>query len=406
MSKIGVGIIGLGNRGRAQIYDIFSEREDMVLTAVCDVYDDRINEVKERVKAKRGWEIWSTHEWRELIERDDVEVVIVSSSWENHIPAAIYSMDHGKPVGIEVGGAYDIEDCWDLVRAYERTGIHCMMLENCCYGHEELTLTKMIRDNFFGKVVHCEGGYRHDLRTEILYGEENRHYRLRNYKNRNGDNYPTHALGPIAKMLDINRGNRMLSLNAMATGAFGLNEYARAHDDVNPIYRDYKFAQGDIVVTNIKCHGGEMITLVLDTTLPRNYSRNLVVRGTKAYYSEICRGVFIEGEHGEESTRFYNNFGEFHEKFRSPTWHYFETDGVAGGHGGMDWLVVESFFDAIKRGDVPPIDTYDTASWAAITPLSELSIRNNGAAVDIPDFTRGAWIERHDKNNSIFCLDR
>ncbi len=407
MEQYRVGVIGLGGRGMGHIHGIMTERDDVIVTAVCDVYEDRIEKAQKLCKDKKDWDVVGTKCYKELIERDDVDVVFVFSAWENHFPAAIYAMDHGKQVGIEVGGAYSLDDCWDLVRAYERTGIHCMMLENCCYDRNEMMVMRMVREGIFGRIVHCEGGYQHDLRDEIALGAERRHYRLRNYQNRNCENYPTHELGPIAKILDINRGNRMVCLSAMASGSFGLNDFAKKNPDkVNPDLQTYAFAQGDVVKTNIKCANGELITLTLDTTLPRNYSRNFTVRGTNGYFSENCDGVFLEGVNDDWSHGFYGNTKEYREKYEHPVWHKFEVEGVKGGHGGMDWLVFDAFFEALHTGDVPPIDTYDTAAWAAITPLSEISIRNNGAPVDIPDFTRGAWTNRTDKNHGFYALDK
>lgn len=401
-----VGVIGLGGRGYGHIQGILTERDDTVVTAVCDVYEDRIENAVKYCKEKKNWDVYGTKDYRELIERDDVEVVFVFSAWENHIPAAVYAMEHGKQVAIEVGGAYSLDDCWKLVDTYEKTGIHCMMLENCCYDRNEMMVMKMVREGLFGKIVHCEGGYRHDLRSEVAFGEEIRHYRLRNYKNRNCENYPTHELGPIAKILDINRGNRMLSLTSISSGAFGLNAYAEQNEKVNPELKTFRFAQGDVVKTNIRCAGGELISLTLDTTLPRNYSRNFIVRGTKGFFSEDCDGVFLDGKSSEWDHSFYGNVVEYRKDWEHPVWRKFEEEGVKGGHGGMDWLVFDAYFEALHTGDVPPIDTYDTAAWMAITPLSEISIMHGGAPVDIPDFTRGMWTHRSDKNHGFYQLDR
>ena len=403
-----VGVIGLGGRGMGHIHGILTERDDTIVTAVCDVYEDRMQKAVDYCKEKKGWDVAAVPCYRQLIERDDVDVVFVFSAWENHVPAAVYAMECGKQVGIEVGGAYSLDDCWKLVDTYEKTRIHCMMLENCCYDRNEMMVMRMVREGVFGKVVHCEGGYQHDLRSEIAFGEENRHYRLRNYQNRNCENYPTPELGPIAKILDINRGNRMVSLSSMASGAFGLNDFAEKNEKVNPALKTYRFAQGDIVKTNIRCANGELITLTLDTTLPRNYSRNFTVRGTNGYFSEVCNAVYMEHVHGEWDHKFYNNVKEYREQYEHPVWHKFETEGIKGGHGGMDWLVFDAFFEALKNGEVPPIDTYDTAAWMAITPLSEISILNNGAPQDIPDFTRGMWTHRPewDKNHGFYALDK
>lgn len=406
MEKFRVGQIGLGGRGMGHLSGIFCERDDVVVTYVCDVYEDRCAAAVKMVEEKNGNTPKSTTNYKEVCESPDVDVVIVTSAWENHIPACVYAMECGKQVATEVGGAYSIDDCWKLVNTYEKTGIHCMMLENCCYDRNEMMVMKMVREGLFGKIVHCEGGYQHDLRGEVSHGAENRHYRLRNYQNRCCENYPTHELGPIAKILDINRGNRMLKLVSMASGAWGLNAFAEAHDDVDPALRSYPFKQGDVVKTLIQCAHGETICLTLDTTLPRYYSRNFTIRGTKGFFGETENMVYIDGKCVEFGHDNFNNVGEYRKEWEHPVWKHFEEEGVKGGHGGMDWLVFDAYFTALRDGMVPPIDTYDTAAWMAITPLSEISIANGSMPVDVPDFTRGMWTHRTDKNTGFYALDK
>ena len=406
MEKFRVGQIGLGGRGMGHLSGIFCERDDVVVTYVCDVYEDRCAAAVKMVEEKNGNTPKSTTNYKEVCESPDVDVVIVTSAWENHIPACVYAMECGKQVATEVGGAYSIDDCWKLVNTYEKTGIHCMMLENCCYDRNEMMVMKMVREGLFGKIVHCEGGYQHDLRGEVSHGAENRHYRLRNYQNRCCENYPTHELGPIAKILDINRGNRMLKLVSMASGAWGLNAFAEAHDDVDPALRSYPFKQGDVVKTLIQCAHGETICLTLDTTLTRYYNRNFTIRGTKGFFGETENMVYIDGKCVEFGHDNFNNVAEYRKEWEHPVWKHFEEEGVKGGHGGMDWLVFDAYFSALRDGMVPPIDTYDTAAWMAITPLSEISIANGSMPVDIPDFTRGMWTHRTDKNTGFYALDK
>ena len=406
MEKFRVGQIGLGGRGMGHLSGIFCERDDVVVTYVCDVYEDRCAAAVKMVEERRGNTPKSTTNYKEVCESPDVDVVIVTSAWENHVPACVYAMECGKQVATEVGGAYSIDDCWKLVNTYEKTGIHCMMLENCCYDRNEMMVMKMVREGLFGKIVHCEGGYQHDLRGEVSHGAENRHYRLRNYQNRCCENYPTHELGPIAKILDVNRGNRMVKLTSMASGAWGLNAFAEAHDDVDPALRCYRFKQGDVVKTMIQCAHGETICLTLDTTLPRYYSRNFTIRGTKGFFGETENMVYIDGKCVEFGHDNFNNVGEYRKEWEHPVWKHFEEEGVKGGHGGMDWLVFDAYFTALRDGMVPPIDTYDTAAWMAITPLSEISIANGRMPVDVPDFTRGMWTHRTDKNTGFYALDK
>ncbi|MBQ7921382.1 MAG: gfo/Idh/MocA family oxidoreductase [Clostridia bacterium] len=413
--QIKVGVIGIGARGICHVAAILCGRADTCVTYVCDLYEDRclwgVREVQERRGTTPKW----TKDYRELIESPDVEVVVISSAWENHLHACVYAMECGKKVATEVGGAYSIDDCWKLVNTYEKTGIHCMMLENVCYRAEEMMVMRMVRAGLFGDIVHCESGYRHDIRDEIMEGEKNRHYRLRNYQNRNCENYPTHSLGPIAKTLDINRGNRMMKLVSMASPAWGLNEYARTHDNIPAELQTYPFKQGDIVTTLIQCSRGETISLALDTSLPVPHHYKHSIRGTKGFYDAADKAVFVDGMNYETYKR--DNLADFRDEWEHPVIRAYREktakegrDYVVGDHRyshfNIDVLVFDAFFDSLHNNDVPPIDTYDTASWMAITPLSEISIANGSMPVDIPDFTRGMWTHRTDKNTGFYALDR
>jgi len=303
----------------------------------------------------------------------------------------------GKYTAVEVAGAYSVEDCWKLVRTHEETGVPCMMLENCCFGRDELMVLNMVRRGLFGEVVHCQGGYRHDLREEVSTGREMRHYRFRNYLYRNCENYPTHELGPIANVLDINRGNRMLTLVSVASKAAGLHEYLLREKGPDYDAAKMNFAQGDVVTTIIKCARGETICLTLDTTLPRAYSRGFHVQGTKGMYMEDNKSVFLDGKDNEYDFKWnerWNSAEEYREQYDHPVWKKYLAEGVRGGHDGMDWLVFRSFFDAAKAGAPAPIDVYDAAAWMSISCLSEQSVAMGGAPVPIPDFTNGKWMER------------
>ena len=405
MEKINVGVIGLGHRGMGTLQNILCERQDINITYVCDEYPDRTEQGRATVEKKMGKSPAATTVWQEVVSSKDVDVIINTTAWEGHIPISVAAMELGKPVCMEVGGAYSLEDCFLLVDAYEKTGAHCMMAENCCYNRDELMVLNLVREGLLGKVVHCEGGYLHDLREEICFGEENRHYRLRNYRHRNTENYPTHELGPIAKIMNINRGNRLTYLVSMASGSWGLNEYAKQNDKVNPELKTFPFKQGDIVKTLIKCRGGETIAITLDTTLPRCYSRGLTVRGTKGLYFEDGNGVYLDGMCSEWGKDYYHNKNEFFEKYEHRLWKSDTTKKITFGHGGMDWLVYEAFFEYVKKGGNPPIDTYDTATWMAITPLAATSIEKGSIPVEIPDFTKGKWQNRTDICTGYFSLD-
>lgn len=396
MEKVRMAIIGLGNRGYGNMRAVMSF-DDVQITAVCDVYTDRAERAAAKAEEKYGVRPFSTTDYREVLTRSDVDCVMIATAWESHVPIAIDTMRAGKPVALEVGGAYSAEDCRNLVRTYEETKTPFLFLENCCYDRTELLVTAMARKGLIGEIVHCSGAYGHDLREEILHGKENRHYRLRNYIHRNCENYPTHELGPIAKLLNINRGNRMLSLVSIASKSVGLKEYVNAHkDSVDPDLIGQEFAQGDIVTTIIKCANGETIQLRLDTSLPRVYDREFTVHGTKAYIRNTK--VYIDGR--EEKLTDLNEFSDL----LPECWTDMTEEGRKLGHGGMDGILFREFVDAVKNGTEMPIDVYDAASYMCISYLSEESIAMGGMPREIPDFTHGEWVKREPKD--VFCFEK
>lgn len=403
MEKVRVGWIGLGARGEGLLKMVLENMADVDVVGVCDLYEHRIEAGKKLVEELRGYTPVTTDDYRRLLERSDIDAIITPSAWEAHADICIDSMLAGKRVATEVGGAYSIEQCWEMVRTYERTGVPCMMLENCCYGKEELTVLNMVKKGLFGELVHCEGGYRHDLRDEIALGDVNLHYRLRNYKNRNGELYPTHELGPLAKMLDINRGNRMVSLTSMASKAVGVNDWIKRNKGDDFPNANFRFAEGDVVTTCIKCAHGETIVLTHDTTLPRGYSRGNVVQGTHGIYSEDRAGILLDGMgEGNSFSHKFTPMEEFFAEHIHPLWRDYD---VVGGHGGMDYLVMNAFIESVKNDTEPPIDVYDAAAWMSITVLSENSVACGSMPVAIPDFTNGKWTHRKPYVRSKYCLE-
>ena len=404
---LNVGVIGLGNRGSNLLENCILPQPGVRVLAVCDNYEDRREKGVQLVTAAGQPVPRAAADYREVLAMPEIDAVVIMASWESHLNLACDAMRAGKYTAVEVAGAYSVEDCWKLVRTHEETGVPCMMLENCCFGRDELMVLNMVRRGLFGEVVHCQGGYRHDLREEVSTGREMRHYRFRNYLYRNCENYPTHELGPIANVLDINRGNRMVSLSSIASKARGMNEYAANHNHAE--LADYPFAQGDIVTTTIRCAHGETIVLTLDTTLPRAYSRGFTVRGTKGLYNEDTRSIFIDGMHDKFEFNLkgmWGNVEELREQYEHPILKQYLAEGVKCGHDGMDWLVFSAFFDSVKQGQTPPIDVYDMASWMAVTALSEQSVAMGGLPVAFPDFTNGRWIAREPIIERHFCLDK
>lgn len=400
MKKIKLGFIGLGQRGTGLLDNVMNHFKEVDVVAVCDSYQDRALKAANFVKEKRGNEPAVYTDSNLLLKDKGVEVVIISAAWEAHIPLAIASMRAGKITALEVGGAYSVEDCWMLVHTWEETQTPFTFLENCCYGKEELLAMNLVRKGALGEVVYCHGSYCHDLRSEICGGVENRHYRLRNYLTRNCDNYPTHELGPIANILNINRGNRMMKLVSLASKSRGLSTYVQGKEEY-AFLQDKHFTQGDVVSTMITCADGTLITLKLDTSLPRAYSREFSVSGTKGIYS-VPENVILtdkEGFNHDKNMSFYRDSAkDYEEKYLPKLWKNITEEEIKAGHGGKDTLMLRDFFEAVKKGAEMPIDVYDAASWMVITCLSEVSVANGGMPIDIPDFTGGKWVVREPKD--------
>lgn len=403
---IRVGVIGLGSRGFFQL-KLLCGMEDVQIIALCDRYEDRVTTAADHVLAQQGRRPVETTDSRHFFECPGMEAVFIMTSWQTHIPLALDAIKAGVIPGLEVGGASSIEECWDLVRASELSGIPVMLLENCCYGKEEMALLNMVRLGLFGELVHCQGAYAHDLRDEIGEGDLKRHYRLENFLHRNGDLYPTHELGPIAKYLKLNRGNRMLTLSSLSSKARGQQTWLAQHRPGSSIANS-TFCQGDVVTTMIKCLQGETILLTHDCTLPRPYSRGGRVQGTKGIWQEDNRGIYIDGRSPVDPgywTHRWESDEQYMEEYQHPLWVEYEAFGLRGGHGGMDYLVLRAFIESIQQHQPFPIDVYDCASWMAVTPLSEASAAMGGMPVPVPDFTNGRFMTPRDTHQGRYALD-
>ena len=403
--KIKLGYIGLGRRGAGVLRRNFAHMKDVEVAMICDLVPERMEAARALVEELGGYTPRLTADYREILADPEIDAVVVMTGWSGRPQIAMEVMKAGKYAAIEVGCADTLQECFDLVRVSEETGMPCMMLENCCYSRREMMALNMVRQGLFGEVVHCEGGYMHYLNDIELFlnieTETPPHYRLPHYIEKNRENYPTHEFGPISKLLRINRGNRILSLSSFASKSRSLNQFAKDHLE-NPKWAEIDYKQGDIVTTVLTCANGETVVLTLDTTAPRPYySRQFTVRGTKGMCFEDTKVFYLEGM--EHNVR--DNEEEFFKKYDHPLYKEYREMESRGGHGGIDWLVCRAFVEAVKSGTQTPIDVYDTAAWLAIGPLSEASVQQGGAPQQFPDFTGGKWENREPLVRCKYCLD-
>ena len=399
MEKIRFAVIGLGCRGGPIIKKVLLKMPDVEIVSVCDHFADRVEEYQEYILAETGKRPLGFTDHYTCLQHGGIDAVYVATTWETHVEVAIDAMKLGIPVALEVGGAYCVERMWDMVHTYEQTRTPLMFMENCCYGKQELLATSLVRHGILGDIVHAHGAYGHYLAPGIANGVASRHYRLRNYLNRNCENYPTHELGPIAKVLNINRGNQMVSLVSVASRAVGVQDYVMRHQEQFPHLVGKQFRQGDIVNTIITCADGSTISMRLDTTLPRHYSREFNLHGTRGLYEMNTNMVFLDGgmetyQPVEYYKASFNNASEYEEQYLPRCWKGLTDEQKKVGHGGMDGVMFRSFVDDLRAGKAMTIDVYDAASWMVVTALSEASVAAGGAPQAIPDFTGGMWTVR------------
>ena len=416
--KLRLGIIGTGLRGQWMTH-LCLLRNDVEIKAICDIDYEMINKTLNLIKDAGVFppDVYKNgdHDFLNLVKRDDIDAVYIATPWEWHHPMAIAAMDEGKHVGTECPAALTVSEIWDLVNTSERSNRHCMLMENVCYRRDVMAVLNMVRQGLFGELLHCQGGYQHDLR-EVKFNDGKQPYgggvefnssgyseskwRTQHSIDRNGDLYPTHGVGPISTMLDINRGNRFSHITSTSSQSRGLNKHVINNGGKDHPSANIEFKLGDIVTSVIKCENGETIVLSHDTSSPRPYSLNFRVQGTEGIWMVDNNSIYIENiskdEHRWESDE------EYLLKYDHPLWQKFEEKAAGSGHGGMDFFILNAFVEPLKRGLRPPIDVYDAASMSVISPLSEKSIRLGSAPVKFPDFTRGKW----KSNKPIFGLNK
>jgi predicted dehydrogenase len=411
-NKVRIGMIGVGLRGQNHL-GLLLKRDDIEVVAICDIQQRMIDMSKDLIK-KSGKPMpqiimGGSYDYKKLLENKDIDAVIIATPWEWHTIMCLDAMNAKKYVGCEVITGQTVEECWELVHTSERTGMSLMMLENVCYRRDVMAVLNMVRQNVFGEIVHVQGGYQHDLREVkfndgkipygggVEFGEKGfseAQWRTQHSVMRNGDLYPTHGIGPVSMMIDINRGNRITELVSYSSKARGLHDYIVKKGGESHPNAKVGFKLGDVVTTMLKCANEETILLQHDTNLPRPYSLGFRVQGTNGLWMDVNNSIYVEGQSKPHQ---WDKAETWLDKYDHPLWKKYDNDASGAGHGGMDWFVINAFVEAVKRKTNTPQDVYDAVTWSAITPLSETSIRLGGESMDFPDFTQGQWMHR--KNN-------
>jgi hypothetical protein len=395
LDKVRIGIIGLGMRGPGAV-ERMSYMEGVEIVALCDIAEERVERMQKllerqglpRAKTYSG----SKDAWKGLCENPDIDLVYICTPWAMHTPMAVYAMEQGKHAASEVPAATTIDECWQLVETSERTRQHCMMLENCCYDFFELLTLNMARQGFFGEIVHGEGAYLHNL-LDLNFNKNGYAdmWRLRENQKRNGNLYPTHGLGPICQVMNINRGDQMEYLTSMSSADFQMAKKANELAATDSFYNEFagKTFRGNMNTTVVKTYNGRTIMIQHDVTSPQPYSRIHKISGTRASaikWPDPARiAVGDEWLNAEEMKKLEAQYTpEIIKKMG-------EMARKIGGHGGMDFMMDWRLIDCLRNGLPLDENVYDAALWSSIAPLSEKSVANRSNSVDVPDFTNGQW---------------
>jgi len=413
LPKARIGFIGVGLRGRNHLNNLLM-RDDVVIPAICDINPQALEKAQGMITGK-GLKRVATYgdneySYLEMLEKENLDGVIIATPWLWHTRMSVAAMKAGVYAGVEVSAANTLQECWDLVNTYEETGVPVMIMENVCYRRDVMAVLNMVREDLFGELIHARCGYQHDLREVKFNNGKQPHgggvefgdkaineasWRTEHSLHRNGDIYPTHGVGPIATMLDINRGNRFTSLVSVATKARGLHDYIVNHPKGGEDHPNAKlrWKLGDVVTTTVSTANGETIIVTHDTNLPRPYSLGFRVQGTGGIteFDSYTKRIYLEGISPAHQ---WEEMDSYLQKYDHPLWKRYGEYAEGSGHGGMDFFVDNAFVEAVKRKAPTPLDAYDAAAWSAITPLSERSVANNGEPQDFPDFTRGRWMKR------------
>lgn len=395
MEQVKVAFIGLGMRGPGHAKQVAFLKDKATIRAICDIRAEKAEAASQMLQEMgQSPAVYAGKEeaWKEMLQRDDIDLVIIATPWDDHVPMAVYAMQQGKHVAVEVPAAMTLEGCWQLVDTAETTQRNCMMLENVCYGDEELWLLNMAEQGVFGTLTYAEAAYIHDLRF-LMFDKKGYYdqWRIRHHIAQDGNLYPTHGLGPVAQYLGIARGDRFERLVSMSSLEAGLTEHSLSVENDNEFFNRHDFVHGDMSNTMIKTAKGRTILVQHDVVTPRPYNRINALAGTKAYHEGYPSRLSMKEKGGHQWLN-EADYQAMREKYKHPIWTKLKAEIEAnGGHGGMDFVQIYRLIDCLHRGMPLDMDVYDAADWSVVIPLSKLSVELGSVAVQFPDFTRGKW---------------
>lgn len=391
IDPVRIGFVGVGDMGSAHVRN-FLEIEGVEIKAVCDIVESKVERIQKWVEEtgqpKPAGYSRGEYDFKQMCAEEELDLVFTATPWRWHVPVCLAAMENGKHAATEVPAAVTLDECWQLVETAEKTGLHCVMMENCCYDRIELAVLNMVRKGMLGEIVHAECGYLHDLRALKFSKKGEGLWRTEHSIKRNGNLYPTHGLGPVAQCMNINRGDQFDFLVSMSSKSIGLNAFAAETFGPDHPYTNQKYALGDVNTSLIRTKNERTIMLIHDCNLPRPYTRINLVQGTKGIVRKWPHRAYIEGRSPQHKWEPFENYWE---EFEHPLWKSLTEKSKGKGHGGMDYIEDYRLIRCLRSGMPLDMDVYDAAAWSVVSELTERSVAKKSRPVDFPDFTRGKW---------------
>ncbi|WP_412069416.1 Gfo/Idh/MocA family protein [Rubrivirga sp. IMCC43871] len=391
IETVRIGFVGVGLQGGSHVRN-FLKIDGVEIVAICDIDAPRAREVAGWVvdDGRRAPTLYTAgdRDYERMCDTEDLDLVFIATPWEWHVPQCVTAMETGSHAATEVPLAYTLDDCWRLVETAEAQQKHCVMMENCNYDRPEMLVFNLAKQGLLGEILHAECGYLHDLRA-IKFSDANEGlWRLAHSTQRDANLYPTHGLGPVANVMDINRGDQFRYLVSMSSPSRGLQDYAAEHLSSDDPRRDQTYVLGDVNVCLIKTANGKTIYVSHDTNLPRPYSRIHTVQGSKGIFQGYPNRLHIEGV---SPAHRWEAWEDVLPRYDHPLWRDLDERSAGAGHGGMDYIEDYRLIKCLREGLPTDMTVYDGAALSAVQPLTEWSNANGSQPAAFPDFTRGQW---------------
>jgi len=393
IDNVRIGFVGVGGMGTAHVRNLL-RIEGCQITAVCDIRPENAQRATDLI-TEAGFAAPALYtggetDFERMCAEEELDLVYTATPWRWHVPVCVAAMENGAHAATEVPAAYTIEDCWRLVEVAERTRKHCVMMENCNYDRPEMLVFNVAKQGLMGEILHAECGYLHDLRAIKLGDGGEGNWRWWHSTQRDANLYPTHGLGPVANVMDINRGDAFSYLVSMSSPSRGLQQWAAENLPDDDPRKSAEYVLGDVNTCLIKTANGKTIYVSHDTNLPRPYSRIHMVQGTKGIFQGYPNRLYLEGI---SPAHRWEAWEDVLPRYDHPLWKDLDEMSQGAGHGGMDYIEDYRLIKCLREGLPTDMNVYDAAAISAVGPLTEWSVANGSRPAEFPDFTRGRWRE-------------